>query len=76
MTTNRYLVIDEDLYFQDNDGNKDSLRIRKTTVSELLPKDNDEFDSENNLFIHQDPISVTYYPNSKIIVKIEHSEHK
>lgn len=76
ITTNKYMAVMDVLYFQKEDGAKERLLVLKKTASELMPKDNDEFDSESNLFIHQDPISVTYYPNSKIIVKIEHSENK
>lgn len=68
VTTDSYLVVYDDLYFLDNEGNKAELTIPEDTAREFRAKENYEYDFENNLLKYYDKITVTYYPESKVII--------
>lgn len=68
VTTDSYLVVYDDLYFLDNEGNKVQLTISKDTAEEFRAKENYEYDYENNLLKYYDKITVAYYPESGVII--------
>lgn len=70
MTTDSYLVVRDYLHFLDNEGNEVRLTIPEDTASELRAKENYEYDYENNLLKYYDKITVTYFPESKVIISI------
>ena len=69
VTTERYLVSGDTLYFLD-DGQKVSLILPKETAEALRTAKSSEYDSENNLLVYAEPVTVTYSPNNKIIVSV------
>ncbi len=72
--TDSYLVVVDHLYFLDDEGNEVTLTITKDTANELKAKENYEYDSENNLLKYYDKMTVTYFPESKVIVSISIEE--
>ena len=68
VTTDSYLVVLDNLYFLNDDGDEIKLTIPTDTASEFRAKDNYEYDFENNLLKYYDKITVTYFPNSKVII--------
>ena len=70
VTTNRYLVIRDALSFQDNEGNEVTIQIPADKAYELRTRENYEYDQENNLLIYYEPVTITYYPNSKVLLEI------
>ena len=74
VTTNSYLVVHDNLYFLDDEGNEVKLIIPDDTADELRPKENYEYDSENNLLKYYSEMTVTYYPESKVIISISAEE--
>lgn len=70
VTTDSYLVVHDNLHFLDNEGNEVRLTIPKDTASELWAKENYEYDYENNLLKYYDKITVTYFPESKVIISV------
>lgn len=71
VTTDSYLVVRDYLHFLDNEGNEVRLTIPEDTASELWAKENYEYDYENNLLKYYDKITVTYFPESKVIIGIK-----
>lgn len=70
VTTDSYLAINDKLYFLDDKGNKITLTIPNDTASEFRSKENYEYDYVNNLLKYYDAITVTYYPNSGVIIDL------
>lgn len=70
VTTDNYLAINDKLYFLDDKGNKITLTIPNDTASEFRSKENYEYDYVNNLLKYYDTITVTYYPNSGVIIDL------
>ena len=68
VTTDSYLVVWDNLYFLEDDGNEIKLTIPTDKASEFRAKENYEYDFENNLLKYYDKITVTYFPNSKVII--------
>ena len=68
VTTDKYLIVKDDLHFLDDNGNEVKMQIPDDTAKLFLSKENYEYDSENNLLHYYDSITVTYFPNSKTIV--------
>lgn len=68
VTTNSYLVVMDKLYFLDDNGDKMTLIIPADTAKEFRAKENYEYDYENNLLKYYDKITVTYFPNSGVII--------
>ena len=68
VTTDKYLIIKDDLHFLDDNGNEVEMKISEDTARLFRSKENYEYDSENNLLHYYDSITVTYFPNSKTIV--------
>lgn len=68
ITTDSYLVVHDKLYFIDNDGIEMQLIIPKDTAEEFRAKENYEYDYKKNLLKYYDKITLTYYPNSKVII--------
>ena len=68
VATNKYLIIKDDLHFLDDNGNEVEMQISEDTARLFRSKENYEYDSENNLLHYYDSITVTYFPNSKVIV--------
>ena len=69
VTTDEYLVVRDHLYFRDNDGNDVTLVIPEDMANEFRSKENYEYDPEKNLLKYHDDITVTYYPNSKVLIQ-------
>ena len=69
VTTDEYLVVKDHLYFRDNDGNDVTLVIPEDMAREFRSKENYEYDQEKNLLKYYDEITVTYYPNSKVLIQ-------
>ncbi len=72
--TDSYLVVVDHLYFLDDEGNEVTLTITKDTANELRANENYEYDSENNLLKYYDKMTVTYFPESNVIVSISIEE--
>ena len=70
ITTNSYLVVNDKLYFLDENNNEVSLTIPTKKAKEFRSNENYEYDFVNNLFKYYNPITVTYYPNSGTIVEL------
>ena len=70
ITTDSYLVVNDKLYFLDENNNEVSLTIPTEKAKEFRSNENYEYDSVNNLLKYYDPITVTYYPNSGTIVEL------
>lgn len=68
--TNSYLVVRDKLYFLDDNGSEVTLIVPKETADELRSKENYEYDSVNNLLRYYDPMTVTYYSNSGVIIDL------
>lgn len=68
VTTDSYLVVMDKLYFLNDDGDVITLTIPTDTASEFRAKENYEYDYENNLLKYYDKITVTYFPNSEVII--------
>ena len=68
VTTDKYLIIKDDLHFLDENGNEVEIKIPDETAKIFRSKENYEYDSENNLLCYYDSITITYFPNSKVIV--------
>ena len=71
VTMSSYLVIRENLSFLDDEGNGVTIKIPEDKAYELREKEAYEYDQENNLLKHQDSVTITYYPNSKVLLKIK-----
>lgn len=69
VTTDEYLVVRDYLYFRDDDGNDVALLIPEDMAKEFRSKENYEYDPEKNLLKYHDKITVTYYPNSKVLIQ-------
>jgi len=70
ITANSYLVIRDHLSFQDDEGKNVTIQIPADKADELRAKENYGYDQENNLLKHYDSVTVTYYPNSKVLLEI------
>lgn len=68
VTTDSWLVVIDRLYFLDNEGNTVNLTIPTDTANEYREKENYEYDYDNNLLKYYDKITVTYFPESKVII--------
>lgn len=68
VTTDSYLVVMDKLYFLDDNGDKMTLIIPADTAKEFRAKENYEYDYENNLLKYYDKITLTYFPNSGVII--------
>lgn len=68
VTTDSYLVVRDKLYFLNNDGDEVDLIIPTDTAREFRAKENYEYDNEKNLLKYYDKITVTYFPDSKVII--------
>ena len=68
VTTDSYLAVRDNLYFRDNDGKEVVLKIPEGTAEEYRSRENSGFDPENGLLKHDDTVTVTYFPNSGVIV--------
>lgn len=68
VTTDSYLVVMDKLYFLDDNGDKMTLIIQADTAKEFRAKENYEYDYENNLLKYYDKITLTYFPNSGVII--------
>ena len=47
--------------------------LRKCRISKIVDKiinKEYEYDQENNLLIYYEPVTITYYPNSKVLLEI------
>ena len=71
VTMSSYLVIRENLSFLDDKGNGVTIKIPEDKAYELREKEAYEYDQENNLLKHQDYVTITYYPNSKVLLEIK-----
>ena len=69
VTTDKYMVVRDHLYFIDDEGNDIYLVIPEDMAETFKSKDNYEYDPEKNLLQYYDPINITYYPNSKVIIR-------
>ncbi len=69
VTTDSYLVVIDELQFLD-EGNRVELMIPEDTAEKLRAKENYEYDFENNLLKYYDKITVTYFPESKVVISI------
>ena len=69
VSTDEYLVVRDHLYFRDNEGNDIYLVIPDDMAKEFRSKENYEYDHEKNLLKYYEPITITYYPNSKVIIR-------
>ncbi len=76
ITTNSYLVVNDKLYFLDENNNEVSLAIPTEKAKEFRSNENYEYDSVNNLLKYYNPITVTYYPNSGTIVELSLRQHR
>lgn len=68
VTTDSWLVVIDELYFLDDEGDTVILTIPSDTAKEFREKENYEYDYENNLLKYYDKITVTYFPESKVII--------
>ena len=69
VSTDEYLVVRDHLYFRDNEGHDIYLVIPDDKAKEFRSKENYEYDHEKNLLKYYEPITITYYPNSKVIIR-------
>lgn len=70
MTTDSFLVVFDELYFLDNNGDKVNLTIPGDTADELWAKENYEYDHENNLLKYYDKMTAVYFPESGVIISV------
>ena len=70
VTAGSYLTVRDNLYFLDDTGDEVVLKIPADIADDLRERESYEYDAENNLLKHYDPVTVVYYPNSKVIVSI------
>ncbi|MDE7281860.1 MAG: hypothetical protein K2N36_09010 [Ruminiclostridium sp.] len=68
VTTDSWLVVIDKLYFLDDKGGKVALTIPSDTAKEFREKENYEYDKENNLLKYYDKITITYFPESGVII--------
>lgn len=68
VTTDSWLVVIDKLYFLDDEGDTVILTIPTDTAKEFRAKENYEYDYDNNLLKYYDKITVTYFPESKVII--------
>lgn len=70
VTTDSFLVVFDELYFLDNNGDKVNLTIPGDTADELWAKENYEYDHENNLLKYYDKMTAVYFPESGVIISV------
>ncbi len=70
ITVDSYLVIRDHLSFQDDAGKNVTIQIPADKADELRAKENYEYDQKNNLLKYYDSVTITYYPNSKVLLEI------
>lgn len=70
VTTDSFLVVFDELYFLDNNGDKVSLTIPADTAEELRAMENYEYDHENNLLKYYDKMTAVYFPESGVIISV------
>lgn len=68
VTTDSWLVVIEKLYFLDDKGGTVTLTIPSDTAKVFREKESYEYDQENNLLKYYDKITITYFPESKVII--------
>lgn len=76
ITTDSWLVVIDKLYFLDDEGNTVNLTIPTDTAKEYREKESYEYDHDNNLLKYHDQITVTYFPESKIIISTSTERQK
>lgn len=67
VTTGSYLVIKDKLTFLD-EGAEVTVKIPGDKAEEYRSRESIGYDKENNLLIHKEPVSVSYYPNSHVLI--------
>lgn len=68
--TDSYLVASDKLYFLDDGGNEVDLPVSEDISNELRARENYEYIEETNLIKYYDKITITYFPESKVIINI------
>ena len=76
VTTDSWLVVIDRLYFLDDEGDTVILTIPTDTAKEFRAKENYEYDYDNNLLKYYDKITVTYFPESKVIISTSAERQK
>jgi len=68
--TDSYLVASDKLYFLDDSGNEVYLPVSEDISNELRNRENYEYIVETNLIKYYDKITITYFPESRVIISI------
>ena len=71
VTTDRYLPVSGDLYFADENGQRQKLTLPDAMFAVCRENESDAYDAEENCLIYTKKITVTYYPRSKVVVSAE-----
>ena len=71
VTTDRYLPVSGDLYFTDEDGQRQKLTLPDAMFAVCRENENNAYDAEENYLIYSQKVKLIYYPHSKVIVSAE-----